>query len=104
MIINKTPHPVIVISEDGQIVTFEPVAPAIRISSSIKDAGEIAGIRVTKSVFGDAVNMPEQIEGVFYIVSQMVKTAFPERKDLLVPSEVVRDNNGAVIGCKSLGI
>ena len=50
MIINKTPHPVMVISEDGQIVTIEPVAPAIRISSSIKDAGEIAGIRVTKKL------------------------------------------------------
>ena len=41
--------------------------------------------------------------GVFYIVSQLVKNALPDRTDLLVPAEVVRDGNGNIIGCKSLG-
>ena len=40
---------------------------------------------------------------VYYIVSQIVKSALPNRADLLVPAEVVRDNAGNIIGCKSLG-
>ena len=41
---------------------------------------------------------------IYYIVSQLVKTANSDRKDLLVPAEVVRDNNGSIIGCRSFGI
>ena len=40
----------------------------------------------------------------FYIVSQLVKSALPNRSDLLVPAEMVRDEKGMIIGCKSLGI
>ena len=40
----------------------------------------------------------------YYIVSQLIKSALPKRVDLLVPAEVVRDDNGNIIGCRSLGI
>lgn len=43
------------------------------------------------------------IPEVYYIVSQIVKSALPERHDLLVPAEVVRDEMGNILGCKSLG-
>jgi hypothetical protein len=37
----------------------------------------------------------------YYIVSFMVKSASPGRKDLLVPNELVRNEKGIIIGCKS---
>jgi len=40
---------------------------------------------------------------VYYIVSQLVKSALPDRDDLLVPAEVVRDETGRIVGCRSLG-
>jgi hypothetical protein len=40
---------------------------------------------------------------VYYIVSAMVRAALPDRKDLLVPSQQVRDDAGRVVGCKTLG-
>ena len=40
----------------------------------------------------------------YYIVSQLVKSALPNRPDLLVPAEVQRDSSGNIIGCRSLGI
>jgi hypothetical protein len=40
----------------------------------------------------------------YYIVSQLVKSALPNRCDLLVPAEVQRDEKGNIIGCRSLGI
>jgi hypothetical protein len=45
-----------------------------------------------------------EIPVIFYLVSQPVKSALPSRKDLLVPAEVVRDEKGNIIGCRSFGI
>jgi hypothetical protein len=39
-------------------------------------------------------------EPVFYIVSSLVAAACPERTDLLVPGNAVRDADGKIIGCK----
>jgi hypothetical protein len=39
----------------------------------------------------------------YYLVSQLVKSALPSRKDLLVPAEIVRDKDGNIIGCRSFG-
>lgn len=43
------------------------------------------------------------VPAIYYIVSQLVKSALPDREDLLVPAEVVRDEQGHIIGCRSLG-
>jgi hypothetical protein len=40
-------------------------------------------------------------EGVFYIVSRTVAEAFPHRRDLLIPSRTIRDQQGRVIGCRA---
>lgn len=65
---------------------------------------EIDGVKITTTQFGEPEGLPDFEEGVFYITSQLVKSALPQRSDLLVPAEVVRDENGNIIGCKSLGI
>ena len=70
---------------------------------STEPAGEVMGISVTRTVFGEPVGLPEPEVGTCYIVSQLVKNALPERDDLVVPAEVVRDADGNIIGCKSLG-
>jgi len=44
-----------------------------------------------------------ELDTVYYIVSQLVKSALSGRADLLVPAEVVRDSSGNIIGCQSLG-
>ena len=46
----------------------------------------------------------DDVPTTYYIVSQLVKNALFSRKDLLVPAEVVRDEQGVILGCKSLGI
>lgn len=47
---------------------------------------------------------PTGIEDIYYLVSQLVKSTLPSRKDLLVPAEVVRDKDGNIISCRSFGI
>jgi hypothetical protein len=102
---NLTPHPIHLVGLDGQIIrTFSPDG-LVRLKTSTVDAGfTVEGCKITKTVFGEPEGLPEYKLGQFYIVSQLVKSALPNREDLLVPAEVVRDSNGNILGCKSFGI
>lgn len=103
-IINMTPHSVIILNENNEILKSIPASGnTIRLSAKIENVDNINDINISKTVFGEPVGLPKYQEGTFYIVSQLVKSALPQRTDLLVPAEVVRDTNGNIIGCRSLG-
>ena len=104
-IFNYTPHRIDLLNNHNEVVrTFAPTG-LIRLKASTVNAGfEIDGVSITTTKFGEPEGLPEAMEGIFYIVSQLVKSALPHRKDLLVPADVVRDSNGNILGCKSLGI
>ena len=104
-VINKTPHPVNICDTEGNVIrVYERDETPIRLKQSVvPDQALPDGTPTSRTVFGDPVGLPEYRAGVFYIVSQLVKSALPSRRDLLVPSEVVRDAAGNIIGCKSLG-
>jgi hypothetical protein len=103
-IINKTPHAVNILDANNDILTtFAKSDNPIRLSVVTVDDIPIGIIPISKTEFGKVENLDEFKENVYYIVSQLVKSALPNRTDLLVPSQVVRDENGNIIGCKSLG-
>ena len=118
-IINMTPHSVELVEWHDNDVTggqylvttnsFPASGNTIRLKTETVNDGylEIQEgnlIPITKTVFGEPVGLPEYTEGTYFIVSQLVKTALPNRKDLLVPAEVVRDKDGKILGCLSFGI
>lgn len=101
-IINTTPHSIDIYKGDEVVRTIPPVGWTIRLSESVTEVGEIDGIPETETVYGSA-DLPEEQHGVIYIVSALVKSAYPSRKDLRVPARAVRDENNRIIGCRSLG-
>lgn len=106
-VINKTPHDITIVDSNGIIIKVYPPNPSalIRLNAKTNIVGVLPdGTFLSKTVFGDPEGLPEFKEGTFYIVSQLVKSALPERTDLLVPAEMIRDDEGKIIGCKSLGI
>jgi hypothetical protein len=50
-----------------------------------------------------AGEQPGQMEPVFFIVSSIVAQAVPERADVFVPAQPVRDEKGRIIACRALG-
>lgn len=106
MIINTTPHPITILDDNNSVIKVFPKGEfTIRLASSTVDAGfQVEGINITTTKYGEVTGLPEYHPFVYYIVSGMVKAALPLRTDLLVPGEQVRDSNGMIIGCKSLGI
>jgi hypothetical protein len=106
MIINMAPHAVVIIDADGNVLReYLASGRTIRLKSETVPAGTLEdGTPLSRTVFGTPVGLPEYQEGTWYLVSQLVKSALPERTDLLVPAEVVRDSAGNIVGCKSLGV
>lgn len=98
-VINLTPHAINVIGV-GEIPASGLVA---RVSMKTEKDAIIAGFPTSYTEYGEVENLPE-IEGVYFLVSKMVRDACPDRADLFYPAELVRDGFGNIVGCKSLGI
>lgn len=110
-LVNKTPHTVNLVTEDGTKISLEPVLPTPRVSSSsiktavytITDDNGIAHEIVREApVFGEVVDLPEPQEGVLYIVSMLVAARASNRTDLVSPGRQLRNEAGQVIGCAGL--
>lgn len=102
---NLTPHPVHIVNTEGIKVRTIESSGLVRLKATTVPSGfEVDGVKITKTVYGEPEGLPEYNKEVFLVVSQLVKTALPSRVDLLVPAEVLRDSQGVILGCQSLGI
>ena len=104
MIVNLTPHVVVVLplSGEGQGRAIPPSGTAARVSMSTVPAGTADELEVTRQVPGAIVGLPDECEGVWLLVSALVRLALPGRPDLLSPGELVRGPDGQPIGCRGL--
>ena len=102
---NLTPHNVvIVINELTKIVIPSDGIARVTETKTITPSIDVDGVIIEtfKSSFGEVENLPPQEEGIMLIVSALVASAAKGRDDLLVPGELVRDDGGNIVGCKSL--
>ena len=106
MIINLTPHSVncvdVVVAGLVGSVRFTPEATPARVSSASSVVGEVGGVPLLRATYGDIEGLPDARPGILLIVSRVVAAAAPHRRDLLVPSDLVRDADGLVTGCRGL--
>ena len=98
---NCTPHTVTIIKGKENII-YMPIYPTPRLSTETIKVGEIDDIPITYTDFGEVQDLPDAVQGTYLIVSRMVLSALPNRSDLLVPNELVRNDKGQIIGCRSL--
>ena len=97
-VINLTPHAINVVGA-GEI---PPSGLVARVTTKVVPAGNIAGLPIVRTEFGQVTNLPE-MDGVYFVVSSIVKSA-AKQGNLLVPGELVRDDKGNITGCKSLSL
>ena len=110
-LVNKTPHPVTMVLEDGAKITLAPTLPIPRVSSHnittasyvIADENGTEHTVVREApVFGEVIDLPEPEEGVLYVVSMLVAARAEGRTDLVSPGRQLRNDAGQVIGCAAL--
>ena len=59
-------------------------------------------IDIMEKSFNEVKGLPEPQEDTYYIVSALVAGAAKNRVDLLIPNDTVRDEQGRIVGCRSL--
>ena len=99
---NLTPHDVRILDDNNEVVVAMVSEGIARVSSETQVVDTLNGVPIPETVFGEVTGLPPETEGTYYIVSRMVASAASERHDLLVPGLQVRDEQGRVVGCKSL--
>ena len=101
MIINLTPHAIVVGDR-----TIPPSGVVARVASTARELPPIEGLPVVETAFGETTGLPPETLGTWLVVSQVVQTANPGRKDLLRPDtgpeSVIRDAEGKILGVKRL--
>jgi len=99
-IINLTPHKIVLFKGNEITKEFDSEGLARANQTSIV-VDNIDGIDVCRNVYGNVTGLPEQQPNTFYIVSKIVMDACPDRNDLLLPNDSVRNENGQIVGCRS---
>lgn len=103
---NLTPHDVVVINQDNSINRIFESEGIARAAQSYSEAGEIDGIRIVESTFGEPVDLPDPQDGIYLIVSMVTAQAAAKHgratSDLLLTTLAVRNDKGQIIGCKAL--
>lgn len=107
-LVNLTPHAITLMDDDtNNICIIEPSGDIARVSVRTERTETLAfndmALATSKSVYGEVEGLPDETDGVAYVVSSLVAQRVPERNDVFIPNESVRDEKGRIIGCKSLG-
>ena len=97
--INLTPHKINVIGGTSSR-EFPPSGTVARCGQIRQCESYLEGVAIFTCAFGPVEGLPEPAPRTLYIVSSLVRQAEPNRTDLLSPAELIRDEDGNVIGCK----
>jgi hypothetical protein len=100
LIVNATPHDVVVIV-NGDRRVFAKGDTLARVATHNVEIGTLMGIPVSTQQIGSLVGLDDETVGVYYIVSSLCLEAgkLEGRGDLLAPTGVIRDEKGVIIGC-----
>lgn len=107
-IMNLTPHALNFMPEGpgGPVVTIEPSGLVARCSVNRVQVDTVTvdgiSIPVNQTRFGEVSDLPDPRPDTIYVVSALVAQAVPERQDVFIVDDAVRDEQGRIIGAKAL--
>lgn len=105
-IINLTPHTINFVGQDNAIVASIPSSGVARAAQrrKIVDIIEIDGISlpIARCTYGDVQGLPDPMADTIYIVSAITAQAVPERQDVFIVDDSVRDESGRIIGVRGI--
>ena len=123
ILINLTPHALIIFNENEEKIKEIPSSGIVRVKEKKTKIGEIKiisdnpniaqyddvndiryyeiGVPIYKIDYTESEGLPAPEANTYYFVSIIVAQANLDRKDLLLSSDLVRDESGKILGCKS---
>lgn len=101
-IINLTPHTINILKEDKSVLEVQSSGLA-RVHTKTEILPSIDGIAITAEARGGIVTgLPDPTPDTIFVVSRPVAAAVPEREDVFVPGNLIRNDQGQPIGCQGL--
>ncbi len=107
-IVNLTPHALNLMPEGptGPTVTIPPSGQVARcaVNRVQVDTVTVDGITVpvNQTRFGEVSDLPDPRPNTIYVVSALVAQAVPNRPDVFMVDDAIRDDQGRIIGAKAL--
>lgn len=107
-IVNLTPHALNLMPHgpEGPVVTIPPSGLVARCATSRVQVDTIivdgVAIPVNCTQFGAVTGLPEPQPDTIFIVSAVVAQAVPDRPDVFIVDDAVRDEQGRIIGARAL--
>jgi hypothetical protein len=105
-LVNCVSHDVVIVANDGATITIPPSGAVARCTVTRSVVGTVTidavTVPVTATVLGQVVDLPQPEPETLYIVSRVVAEAARDRDDLVVPDDVIRDDQGRIIACRAL--
>ena len=109
-IVNLTPHalnlmpagptgPVVTIPPSGQVARC--VVDRVQVDTVTVTVDGIS-VPVNRTQFGAVTSLPDPQPDTIFIVSSVVAQAVPDRPDVFIVDDAVRDEQGRIIGCRAL--
>lgn len=102
-IVNLTPHTINFLDGDNNpVLTVQPSGTIARAKQTRTLCGTVAGIPVNQCAYGQVQGLPEPAKETIYVVSAITAQACPERQDVYVVDDSVRNEDGRIIGVRAL--
>lgn len=105
-IVNLTPHALNFLGAENRVVLTVPSSGVARAAQRRESIGTIdtdgVTLPVTRSTFGAVEGLPAEKDDTIYVVSAITAQAVPEREDVFIVDDSVRDENGRIIGVRGL--
>ena len=100
-IVNCTPHPIDVELVNGEMRTIPPSGILVRTQAVRTLARVIDDVPFYTTTYENVTGLPDPEPDTIYVVSGLTLTALAgSRPDVVAPADLLRDNTGAVIGCR----
>ena len=91
---------------DGPVVTIPPSGLVARCAVDRVQVDTVAvdgiTVPVNQTQFGAVTGLPDPQPDTIYIVSAVVAQAVPDRPDVFIVDDAVRDDQGRIIGARAL--
>ena len=107
-VVNLTPHAITLMPEgpDGPMVTIPPSGQVARCAVDRVQVNTftVDGITVpvNQTQFGAVTGLPVPQPDTIFVVSALVAQAVPDRQDVFIVDDAVRDDQGRIIGARAL--
>jgi len=107
-IVNLTPHALVMMPAGpaGPIVTIPPSGQVARCAVDRVQIYTVTvdgiSVPVNKIQFGTVSGLPDPQPDTIYVVSTLVAQAVPDRWDVFIVDDAVRDDQGRIIGARAL--